>query len=535
MLIKFFGGRGGGGAIAKYLVDPARAGREGNPPEVLRGDIQLTRELIDSQDRKWTFTTGVISFAPTDMPSPSEQNAVMDDFERLAFAGLDRDQFDITWVRHSHTSGGRIELHFLMPRMELTTGRALNVAPPGWERTYAPLRDAWNYDKGWARPDDPERARVQQWSLETKTREEARTAITSYLEDRIVQGAIEHRGHMISALEEVGLDVPRAGKDYITVLDPESGQRFRLKGRVYEQDWFREDEFERQTESGNGSAAQRDGGRFPERAQHAREELETNIARRAAYNRERYQRPDERARGERGAAEGAPERDADGDRGAALVDPEDNRDHQRGDSRDPGTGLRIGDLDDREKLRDQPDRDTNRLSSDAERDGRDGGASGQALGDHAAADVGGRPDDRAAARRADQAEVSGGRADLRAAAGVGDHGTTHTVRESALRRVRELGCRLRELGQEVRQYGSAALDALRAVLWPDQRADAAAEATRAASRSSDRSLEQADRVHASTDRQRQQVDERTAQIEQPQREDRNSWRMFDRDRGDFER
>ena len=115
MLIKFFGGRGGGGGIANYLVDPTRPGREDNAPEVLRGDIDQTRELIDSQDRKWTFTTGVISFAPTDAPSEKDQMRVMDDFERLAFAGLERDQYDITWVRHSHTGEGRVELHFLVP------------------------------------------------------------------------------------------------------------------------------------------------------------------------------------------------------------------------------------------------------------------------------------------------------------------------------------------------------------------------------------------------------------------------------------
>ena len=173
MLIKFFGGKGGGGAIANYLVDPERAGREGNPPEVLRGDIQQTRELIDSQDRKWTFTTGVISFAPTDAPSAADQAKVMDDFERLAFAGLERDQYDITWVRHSHTGEGRVELHFLVPRMELSTGKALNIAPPGWEKSYAPLRDAWNYEKGWARPDDPDRARSQQFSFENADRQDA--------------------------------------------------------------------------------------------------------------------------------------------------------------------------------------------------------------------------------------------------------------------------------------------------------------------------------------------------------------------------
>jgi len=63
MLIKFFGGAGSGGGIANYLVDPDRAGREDAPPEVVRGDIAQTRELIDSTDRKWTYSTGVISFA----------------------------------------------------------------------------------------------------------------------------------------------------------------------------------------------------------------------------------------------------------------------------------------------------------------------------------------------------------------------------------------------------------------------------------------------------------------------------------------
>ncbi len=38
----------------------------------------------------------------------------------------------------------------------------LNIAAPGWEKTFGPLRDAFNAEHGWARPDDPARARVQQ-------------------------------------------------------------------------------------------------------------------------------------------------------------------------------------------------------------------------------------------------------------------------------------------------------------------------------------------------------------------------------------
>ena len=101
----------------------------------------------------------MLSFAIEDAPTEDQQHEAMDAFEAFAFAGLDRERWDITWVRHQHTEGGRVELHFVTPRMELTSGRALNIAPPGWERSYATLRDALNITHGWARPDDPERAR----------------------------------------------------------------------------------------------------------------------------------------------------------------------------------------------------------------------------------------------------------------------------------------------------------------------------------------------------------------------------------------
>ena len=52
MLIKFTkGGRGGGGQVAEYLTSPDREGRDHAPPEVVRGDMDRTRELIDSIDR----------------------------------------------------------------------------------------------------------------------------------------------------------------------------------------------------------------------------------------------------------------------------------------------------------------------------------------------------------------------------------------------------------------------------------------------------------------------------------------------------
>jgi len=84
---------------------------------------------------------------------------IMDRFEAVAFAGLDCDQYTILWVRHEHA--GHHELHFVTPRVELTTGKSLNICPPGRgaRAAYDDFRSMINAEYGLADPDDPARER----------------------------------------------------------------------------------------------------------------------------------------------------------------------------------------------------------------------------------------------------------------------------------------------------------------------------------------------------------------------------------------
>ncbi|ECY8104699.1 relaxase/mobilization nuclease domain-containing protein, partial [Salmonella enterica subsp. enterica serovar Virchow] len=109
--------------------DKARPGREESPPVVLRGSPDDTRTLIDSLEFKYRYTSGVLSFAPGETITPDMEQTIMDRFERLAFAGMEPDQYNILWVRHSHA--GHHELHFVTPRVELSTGKSFNIRPPG--------------------------------------------------------------------------------------------------------------------------------------------------------------------------------------------------------------------------------------------------------------------------------------------------------------------------------------------------------------------------------------------------------------------
>nr|CRY94324.1 hypothetical protein [uncultured prokaryote] len=293
MLIKFTGGgRGGGRQVAEYLT--REEGRGHAPPEVVRGDMDRTRDLVDSIDRQWTYTHGVLSFAAEDAPTEDQQREAMDMFERLAFAGLDPEQYDITWVRHSHTESGRTELHFVTPRMELCSGRALNIAPPGWESTYAPLRDALNLSHGWARPDDPERAQeltqAPERAQEGFLLREGREGIHAYLTALVASQSVTDRASMMQAIREAGLEVTREGKDYITVQDPESDERFRMKGRIYERGWTYDRELDRAIAPARGLADSRSGNDLESRTLEAFERYQAAVDRRASQNSERYHR-----------------------------------------------------------------------------------------------------------------------------------------------------------------------------------------------------------------------------------------------------
>ena len=464
MLIKFFGGTGSGGGIASYLVDPGREGREGAAPEVLSGDIEQTRALIDSQDRKWTYSTGVLSFAPEDRPTEAQQRQLMKDFERLAFAGLRTDQYDITWVRHSHTSGGRIELHFLTPRMELETGKAFNIAPPGWEQSYAPLRDAYNYEHGWARPDDPARSRSLQWATERQDRTETRETISAYLEDAVVMGQVTDRETLVTALHEAGFETPRLGKNYVTAMNPETGERWRLKGRIYEQDWTRSSELDRPSATERGEAAPADRGRDPERARAAREQLEAVIDRRREWVEARFGEPshDDRARGEN-----TDDRDQPGSERDQAETKDDDHD-QRANHRDDDSSIleRANTVDDVEAAKRCRAEDRDRDLFDPTHDSRDG----LEMRQQSLREVGGLSNEQ-----------------------------SDPDRTSAL-------ARIRELGRNIRGFGAAAIAAVRSFFGKDRSAESAASTGRDAIDRCERSLDAAERVNERLDQQNATID-----------------------------
>ncbi len=302
MLMKVFRhGVGRGASVINYVTDAKAPKRQHSPPEVLRGDPQQVKQLIDTTSRKWKYTSGVLSWAPEDKVTPKQERELMDSFEKHAFAGMEPDQYSILWVRHSHA--GHHEMHFVIPRTELRNDKALNPCPPGWDKQYNPLCELWNRRNNWARPDEAKRARlvspgVTIESYRSGTAAEIRTAVTDAIVKGIEGGAITNRDDIVTELESIGFSVPRKSKDYITVeFSPDNStkkkpQRVRLKGALYAQSWNAEQRFGlgEQIKSPNGRADARDAADNARRIKQLEQRIAEISEMRAEYNRRRFGR-----------------------------------------------------------------------------------------------------------------------------------------------------------------------------------------------------------------------------------------------------
>ena len=90
-------------------------------------------------------------------------------------------------------------------------GKRLNIAPPGGQKTFGPLREALNLEHRWSRPDDPAGARAQQPSRRAcidaanlraglAVEADRREFICDFLLQRVEHGLVRNRAEVAATL-----------------------------------------------------------------------------------------------------------------------------------------------------------------------------------------------------------------------------------------------------------------------------------------------------------------------------------------------
>lgn len=285
MIVKFHArGVGRGSGPVDYLLGPQRD-REGATLD--RGDPGLIEALIDSSPYAKKYTSGVLSFQEADLPR-EDKDKLMDSFERALLPGLDRDQYACLWVEHRDKE--RLELNFVIPNIELLSGKRLQ---PYFDRADRPRIDAWkvvvNAQLGLHDPDDPlnKRALMTPSNL-PKAKQDAAQAITDGLLSLAAAGELAARGDVVATLKQHGFEVVRETRKSISIADPEGGRNIRLKGALYEQDFRAGQDLRRELEA----AGERYRNEREERVRAARESYSRGVGIKRAEIEHRYRRPE---------------------------------------------------------------------------------------------------------------------------------------------------------------------------------------------------------------------------------------------------
>lgn len=247
MIIKLFrdykqGRSSATGAVNYCLSDfDSRKNRREVKPVVVKGDAFRTRSLDSLCPEKWTSlsTSGAIAFRDKEEITQEKKLELIDQFERT-FLGNMRDRVNILWIEHRDK--GNLELHFVINKIDLITGKYFNPFPPG----HIPKKDAFvklkNDELGFEQVEqknpfktfftDSESKALLSSSHNFKTLDK-KAEIDKVVKNLIVSKQVKNRDELIKWFKDNGFKLSRTTEKSISI-EIEGGRNIRLKGGMYE-------------------------------------------------------------------------------------------------------------------------------------------------------------------------------------------------------------------------------------------------------------------------------------------------------------
>ena len=293
MIVKIHSrGKGAGKGPVQYLLgrdgqrEDARLD-QGNPAEII--------DLIDSLKFKQKYTSGVLSFAEKDLPEAKKRD-IMRGFEATLFPGLDKDQYSVLWVQHLDKD--RLELNFVVPNVELLSGKRLQPYYDRADRVRVnAFKVACNAKYELADPDDPLRKRFLTTANDApKKLNDLKQSITDSLL-LMLGDTVNNRKDVERELEAAGYVIDRTigankQKTQISIKNPNGNPNARnipLKGALYEESFRFGPSFSREIEE----AGKRYQGRIRERLSEAVKTYRSATEIKREYHCKRFKRPQE--------------------------------------------------------------------------------------------------------------------------------------------------------------------------------------------------------------------------------------------------
>ena len=145
---------------------------------------------------------------------------------------------------------GSKHIHVLAPRLDIQSGKSLNIAPPGHEKHFDSLRDYFNTKYQWSRPDDlllmqttqepnhiaklnaQAKKILNEQDLTNLTKSQFCKVIDNYVKTLLKTQTVKNRAEIVSCIEQLeGVASVRAQQTVTVTLN--NGKKHRLSGDFY--------------------------------------------------------------------------------------------------------------------------------------------------------------------------------------------------------------------------------------------------------------------------------------------------------------
>ena len=213
--------------------------------KLLSGDLDEVAELIDSSPYVKKYTAGCLSFFEDDLSDAKKKN-IMAAFEKTLFPGLKPDQYRVVWIEHrdkenTETGDKRLELNFLIPNVEISTGKRLQpfFAKADLNRV-DDFKTIVNHKYQLFDPDDPINRRSIKIAKDLpKDKKDFISAMNTEVALAITDELVSDRESLKQWMTRIGLEITRITKNQISVKNPNNpeGKPIPLRGEFYEQNF----------------------------------------------------------------------------------------------------------------------------------------------------------------------------------------------------------------------------------------------------------------------------------------------------------
>ena len=213
---------------------------------------------------------------------------IIKDLERALLGDYMKDRVAVLWVEHSDKHG-RLELNFLIPKIDLITGKSFNP--------YFAKRDQFNIDLwertindeyGFTSPNDPTTQQNIRIDKKDLAHYDTVAQLDKTLKELVAQGAIKSRAHMIELLGASGYKVTRQNESGISIVLPNQKRPNRMKGGIYDGRFTNIDKVSELGESESKRIRKYVDRDTQEECRYNRERISENVRRRDQRNKKRY-------------------------------------------------------------------------------------------------------------------------------------------------------------------------------------------------------------------------------------------------------